>query len=97
MLEALRFHFPIATLLRDGDAIATAAEPHPELNARLPDGCVAQTRAQLGTVAADDATMKEKKGGVGALTQEQNAKFGQLNQWIARARARKTAGLAFPG
>lgn len=46
-------------------------------------------------MAADDAAVKGKKGGVGTLTQEQNAKLKQLNQWIARAR--KTAGLAFKG
>lgn len=95
MTEDLKFHFPTPTVLRDGDAIATAAETHTELNARLPDGCVAATRALLGTVAADDATMKGRKGGVGTLTKDQNALLKQLNKWISRAR--QTAGLAFKG
>ena len=95
MPEDLKFHLPIATLLRDGDAIVTAAETHPEIAARLPDGLVAAGRALLPVVTTADAAIKGKKGGVGTLTQEQNAKLDQLNTWIARAR--KTAGLAFKG
>jgi len=93
MPEEPKFHFPIATLLRDGDAITSAAEAHAELNPRLPAGLVAATRALLGAVSSGDAAAKGKKGGVGALTQEQNARLGQLNKWISRAR--QTAGLAF--
>jgi hypothetical protein len=95
MPEDLTFHFPLATLLRDGDAITTAAENHAELNPRLSAGHVAATRALLATVAGGDADAKGRKGGVGTLTQDQNAKLDQLNTWMARAR--KTAGLAFKG
>ncbi len=45
MPEELKFHFSIATLLRDGDAVTKAAETHTEINPRLPDGHVAATRA----------------------------------------------------
>jgi hypothetical protein len=95
MPEDLNFNFPIATLLRDGDAITTAAETRVEVHPRLPAGHVAATRALLTTVSSDDAAAKGKKGGVGTLTQEQDDKFRELNAWIARAR--KTAGLAFKG
>ena len=95
MPDDLNFNFPLATLLRDGDAITTAAETRAELNPRLPAGYVAGTRTLLTTVSADDAAAKGKKGGVGTLTQDQNAKFDSLISCIARAR--KTAGLAFKG
>jgi hypothetical protein len=93
MPEDLSFHFPIPTLLRDGDAITTAAEAHAELNPRLPAGLLAATRALLGAVSSGDAAAKGRKGGVGALTQEQNARLAQLTKWISRAR--QTASLAF--
>ena len=95
MPDELNFNFPLATLLRDGDAITTAAENHAEFHPRLPDDCIGTTRVLLTTVSNDDAAAKGKKGGVGTLTQEQNAKFDQLNGWIASAR--KTAALAFKG
>lgn len=95
MPEELSFHFPIAALSHDGDAIITAAETHPDINARLATGYVAQARSLLGTVAGDVAAMKGKKGGMGTLTQAQRSQIEQLNKWIASAR--RTAGLAFKG
>lgn len=95
MNEELKFHFPIATLLRDGDAIYKAAVARPELNPRLADDLLTQTGALLLSVPAGDAAQKSKRGGVGTLTQTQDALFRQLNKKIAAAR--RTAALAFPG
>ena len=45
MPEELKFHFPLSTLLRDGDGIVTAAEAHAEIQARLLDNLISATRA----------------------------------------------------
>jgi len=95
MTEELKFHFPIATLLREGDLIATAAETYSDIEERLPAGLTAATRALLGTVTTDVNAMKNKKGGIGNLTAEQDAALAVLNKWIGRAK--QTAMLAFKG
>ena len=95
MSEPLKFHFPIATLLREGDLITTAAEKNPALNPRLPAGLTAATRALIGTVTTDVNNMKNKKGGLGNLTAEQDAAITILNKWTSRAK--QTATLAFKG
>jgi len=95
MSEELKIHFPLATLLREGDFIVTAAESYPALNGRLPTGFVVATRALIGTVTTDISNMKNKKGGVGNLTADQNAKLDTMNQWVSRAK--QTATLAFKG
>ncbi len=95
MPESLKFHFPLATLLRDGDGIATAAEAHTELAPRLADGLLTGTRTLLGTVATGDTTAKGKKGAVGTLTKEQNRLLKVVTGWMTKART--TATLAFPG
>ena len=90
-----RLHFPVAILLRDGTAIVDATEADAAVRARLPDGCVAPARALLLKVEADVAGQKSKAGDVGEMTLAQEAKFAQLNIWIAKAR--KTARKAFKG
>lgn len=95
MSEDLKFHFPIATLLREGDLITTAAENNAGINSRLPTGLTAATRALIGTVTTDVNNMKNKKGGLGDLTDEQNAALTELNKWTSRAK--QTATLAFKG
>lgn len=95
MTEDLKFHFSIATLLREGDLIVTAAETHADVAARLPAGYITAGRTLIGAVVQDVNNMKNKKGGIGALTQEQNADLADLNKWINRAK--QTALLAFKG
>jgi hypothetical protein len=95
MSEALKFHFPIATLSRDGDAIITAAEKHTELAARLPADNVTEARGLIGQVTAGIAGQKGKAADVGTLTAEQNKNLQTLRTWMSRAR--QTATLAFPG
>ena len=95
MSEPLKFHFPIATLARDGEAITSGAEQHAELAARLPAGNVTQARALLGQVAAGITGQKGKLADVGTLTAAQNASLQTLRTWMSRAR--QTATLAFPG
>jgi hypothetical protein len=95
MTEDLKFHFPIATLLREGDLITTAAEGNAAINPRLPTGHTTATRALIDTVTGDVNAMKNKKGGIGDLTDEQNAALDELNKWTGRAK--QTAGLAFKG
>lgn len=95
MPEALKFHFPVATLLRDGEAIATAAEAHTDLAPRLAEGLLTGTRTLLGYVASGATTAKGKRGTVGTLTKEQNRLLAVVNRWMAKAR--QTAALAFPG
>ncbi len=95
MPEALKFHFPLAALLRDGDAIVTAAEAHTDLAPRLAANLVTGTRTLLGDVASGATTAKGRKGSVGTLTKEQNRLLGVVGKWMTKAR--KTASLAFPG
>jgi alpha-D-ribose 1-methylphosphonate 5-triphosphate synthase subunit PhnG len=95
MSEDLKFHFPIPTLLREGDLVVTAAEKNAGINPRLPAGHIAAGRALIGTVTGDVNSMKNKKGGVGTLTQEQNDQLDELNKWVSRAK--QTATLAFKG
>lgn len=95
MSEDLKFHFSIATLLREGDLITTAAESNAAINPRLPTGHAAATRALIGTVTDDVNKMKNKKGGIGNLTTAQNAQLDELNKWTSRAK--QTATLAFKG
>jgi hypothetical protein len=95
MSEPLKFHFSIATLLREGDLITTAAENNAGINSRLPAGLTAATRALIGTVTTDVNNMKNKKGGLGNLTAEQDAALTILNKWTSRAK--QTATLAFKG
>ncbi len=95
MTEDLKFHFPIATLLREGDLIVTAAENYSDVDERLPAGLTAATRALIGTVTTDVNAMKNQKGGIGGLTDAQNADLATLNKWIGRAK--QTATLAFKG
>ena len=95
MSEPLRFHFPIAILSRDGEAITSAAEKHAELTARLPAGNVTQARALIGQVAAGITGQKGKLADVGTLTAAQNASLQTLRTWMSRAR--QTATLAFAG
>ena len=94
MSQALKFHFSLATLLRDGDGIVTATEAHPELGPRLAENLLTDTRALLGTVTAGDTAAKGKKGNVGTLTKEQNRLLKIVNSRMTKARA--TAALAFP-
>jgi hypothetical protein len=95
MTEKLKFHFPIATLLRDGGAIITAAETHTELGPRLRGGILNESRALLGSVPGGDNTKNAKKGAVGTLTKAQNDLLAKLTKWVSRAK--ETAGLAFKG
>ena len=95
MSEPLKFHFPIATLARDGEAITSAAEQHTELAARLPADNVTQARTLLGQVAAGITGQKSKMADVGTLTAAQNASLQTLRTWMSRAR--QTATLAFAG
>src|SRR5882672_8846952 len=95
MTEDLKFHFPIATLLREGDLIITAAETNTAIAARLPAGHVATGRTLIGTVTADVSNMKNKKGGIGTLTQEQEKQLTILNKCVGSAK--QTAVLAFKG
>lgn len=95
MTDDLKFHFPIATLLREGDLIVTAAEANPAVAGRLPAGYISGTRTLIGTVINDVNAMKNKKGGIGTLTQEQNQLLAVLNKCVSRAK--QTASLAFKG
>ncbi len=95
MSEPLRFHFPIAILSRDGEAITSAAEKHAELAARLPAGNVTQARALIGQVASGITSQKGKLADVGTLTAAQSASLQILRTWMSRAR--QTASLAFAG
>lgn len=95
MTEDLKFHFPIATLLREGDLITTAAESNAAITPRLSAGYIAATRTLIGTVTTDVNNMKNKKGGIGELTQEQEKQLIILNKCVSSAK--QTAILAFKG
>lgn len=95
MSEPLKFHFPLATLLRDSEAITAAAEKHTELSARLPANNVTEARALLGQVSSGVTGQKGKLADVGTLTAAQNTSLQTLRTWMSRAR--QTATLAFPG
>jgi hypothetical protein len=98
MSTELKFHFPVSELLRFGQLIVTAGESHAAaLAARLATnpGIITQSRTLLGTVAGNTAAQKGKRGTVGTLTKDQNAKIATLNRWMNRAR--ETAARAFEG
>lgn len=95
MPDKLNFHFPISVLLDQGDKIVTAAEANTDINTRLPDGYVADTRDLIGTVTADDATQKGSVGEIGTLTLAQNDALKVLLPLIAGAK--DTAKRAFKG
>ncbi len=89
------FRFPIATLIYNGDLIIAAARAHPEINPRLAETFVADSKTALAKVTADVADQKNKLGELGNLTAVQQAAFAKLQGWISKAR--KTARLAFVG
>ncbi|MEI8063814.1 MAG: hypothetical protein WCH84_07105 [Verrucomicrobiota bacterium] len=89
-------HFPLAVLLRDGEAICDAADKYAtDLGARLPAGYAAGARTLLGTVSTGDAAQKGGAATVGTLTQEQNAQIQAVQDKLTGAR--DTAKRAFKG
>jgi hypothetical protein len=89
-------HFPLAVLLRDGEAICDAADKYAaDLGARLPGGYAVEARTLLGKVSTGDAAQKGGAATVGTLTQEQNAKLQVVQDKLNGAR--DTAKRAFKG
>ena len=81
MPEDLNFHFPLTTLLQQGDLILNAAAAHPaEINARLADNEVATARALADTIVGTHQRQKSKAGDVGTLTKEQNKLLAALGR-----------------
>jgi hypothetical protein len=90
------FHFPLAILSQEGDAILDAAEAHAtELAARLPSSRIAETRALHEQVSGNSTGQKGKAAAVGALTQQQNAHLTELTRLLSNCR--DTAKRAFKG
>jgi hypothetical protein len=90
-----RPHFPIATLIYNGNLIITAAQAHPEIAARLPANYISEAGTLLGKITADLTGQKNAQGELGNLTAAQNLNLGTLLHCMNQAR--KTAKLAFPG
>ncbi len=67
----------------------------PRLAERLPGGYTAAARALIGTVTTDVNNMKNKKGGISTLTQEQEMQLAILNKSVGRTK--QTAALASKG
>jgi hypothetical protein len=90
------FHFPLAVLSQEGDAILDAAEAHAtELAARLPASRTAEIRALHQQVSESSTGQKGKAAEVGTLTQQQNASLTELNRLLSNCR--DTAKRAFKG
>jgi hypothetical protein len=91
-----KIHFPLAVLLRDGEAICDAADKYAtDLAVRLPAGYAAEARTLLGKVSAGDATLKGGAAAVGTLTKDQNAKLQAVQDKLTGVR--DTAKRAFKG
>ena len=96
MSETSNVHFPLAVLLRDGEAICDAADKYAaDLGARLPAGYAAEARTLLGKVTTGDAAQKGGVATVGTLTQDQNAKLQVVQDKLTGVR--DTAKRAFKG
>ena len=90
------FHFHLAVLSQEGDAILNAAEAHAaDLAARLPATRTAEIRALHQQVSANSTGQKGKSAEVGTLTQQQNTGLAALNQLLSNCR--ETAKRAFKG
>lgn len=95
MATNLNFHFPISTLLDQGDKIVAAAEANTPINTRLPASYVTESRTLIGDVTSGDATQKGDVGEIGTLTIAQNDALTVLQPLIAGAK--DTAKRAFKG
>lgn len=96
MSTPLKFKFPIATLIQEGDYVLNAAEAHAaDLAARLPADYVTQMRGKYTTLGGKVSGQKTAKSNVGDLTKEQNDALDVLRELMGGAR--ESAKLAFPG
>jgi hypothetical protein len=96
MPTKLKFTFPIATLLQDGDAILHAAEARATaLAARVKAPKLTEARRLHAQLTAQVTGQKGVKADVGTLTQAQNDLLATLKEVLGRAR--ETAKLAFKG
>ena len=90
-----RIHFPVATLIHNGNFIRAAAQAHPEISTRLAADYLTETANLLVNVISDVASQKTAKGTLGGLTMSQHNSLDVLQHFMNQAR--KTARLAFPG
>jgi hypothetical protein len=88
-------HFPISTLIYNGNLIITAGKAYPDIAPRLPAGFLTGATALLAKISADLAGQKNAKGELGNLTTAQSANLDTLLHCMNQAR--QTAKLAFPG
>lgn len=96
MAELPKFNFALATLIKSGDLILTAAEKYAtDIDPRLPDGFTAAARALVGVINTQDVKQKSDAGDLGTLTLDQDAKLNVLVEKITAAR--ETAKKAFKG
>lgn len=90
-----KFHFPMSTLLYEGDLIITAAEGQTAFaTKRLPANFVTDARAKL-TSLGGMAAAKQQLGQSGDLTQQQNDGIVEMLDLFGKAK--ETAKKAFAG
>lgn len=96
MANKLEFHFPVATLLKEGDIILAAGELYaPQLTDRLDPTFLTDTRALWEKVGKEASDHKISIGEVGSLTVEQKEDLKVVNELVLAAK--KTAKKAFKG
>jgi hypothetical protein len=88
-------HVPVLVITHDGTLIIAAANNHPEVAARLPEGYLVAADTLCKKVSADVSGQKTAKGELGPLTKTQTASLKTLHHGFAQAA--KTAKLAFAG
>src|SRR5947209_4144733 len=91
-----KFHFPMSTLLYEGDLIITATEAQPAFaTKRLPANFATEARAKLGALGGKATAKAQQAGESGDLTQQQNDSIVHMLDLFGKAK--DSAKRAFGG